>query len=538
MSTYAFRACTGILLVLAVIAAGCRPSQQQARDAGAGAAPEAAAPAKAPKQGGTLTLSLQKDITTLNPLVATKSTDHVVRDLMFESLLNIDDRGNIQPKLAERWEVSPDGKIYTFHLRRGVKFHTGQEMTAADAKFSLDWSLNPRNGAYGTSKLALVERSEVGDSHTLRMYLKQPSPTFLYGLISIQSFPIVPEGSVPEGLDKLPTFPAGTGPFKFVEWQTKQRTVVERFDDYWGQKAYLDRVVFKPIEDSSVRFTALRAGDVDMIDRAPYEWVREILDGKIKGLAFAEAPTADFRAVTFNMAAPPFDNKELRRAFGYALDKKELLEAAYYGFGNQGDQKYPKGHAWYFEGVPFPSYDPDKARAALQAAGYTGQPITLILEQSKEIQAAGAAIQAQLKKVGINVVFDLVDYSTYVERQRRGEYSFKWSGGSFDADPWGTYGPDFTCEADRSKRAENNSGHCDPELDALMERGKTELNQERRRETFRQILNKLADDLPQINVGFVPRYYVFGDFVKGFSTDGEGHIMHHGGGINFVWLDK
>jgi peptide/nickel transport system substrate-binding protein len=537
MSTSALRLCAGAFLVLALLAAGCRPdSRPEGTRAEGPTATSSAAPT--PKLGGTLTIALQKDITTLNPLIATKSTDHVVRDLMFESLLDIDDQGNVQPKLAERWEMSSDGRAYTFYLRKGVRFHNGQEMTAADVKFALDYTINPRNGAYGTSKLAFVERGEVVDPYTVRMYLKQPEPAFLYQLISIQGFPIVPADSVPDGMEKLSTFPPGTGPFQFAEWQTKQRTVVERFDGYWGHKAYLDRVVFRPIEDSTVRFTALRAGDVDMIDRTPYEWVREIMDGKVRGFAYAEASTADFRAITFNVAAPPFDNKQLRRALAHGIDKKELLEAAYFGFGKADDQKYPRGHAWYFEGVPFPSYDPDKARAALQAAGYTGQPIPLILEQSKEVQAAGAAIQAQLKKVGINVTFEQVDYSQYVERQRRGEYAFKWSGGSFAADPWGTYGPDFTCEADRSKRSENNAGYCDAETDALMERGKTELNVERRKEIFRQILNKLADDLPQLNVGFVPRYYTFGDYVKGFSTDGEGHIMHHGGGIHYVWLDR
>jgi len=131
----------------------------------------------APKGGGTLTMGMRKDITVLNPLVRTFSTDERVRDLMFESLLTLDPHGSIQPLLAESWQISNDGKTYTFHLRRGVKFHNGQEMTARDAKFAMDYAMDPKNGAYGVQMLSLVEGIETPDENTLRVSLKKPRAT-------------------------------------------------------------------------------------------------------------------------------------------------------------------------------------------------------------------------------------------------------------------------------------------------------------------------------------------------------------------------
>jgi peptide/nickel transport system substrate-binding protein len=298
----------------------------------------------------------------MNPLVATSSNDKWIRELMFEPLLGIDLRGQLQPNLAERWTVSDDGTLYTFELRKGVRFHNGQEMTADDAKFAIDYTLNPANGAYGRTRLGVIDRVEAIGPYSLRVYLTQPAPAFLSQLTTIQSFSVVPRDSIPEGVEKPGTFPPGTGPFKFVEWQPKQRVVLERYDDYWGRKALLDRVVLRPIEDGSVRFTALRAGDVDLVVRVPLEWTRQLVSGELRGLVAFEAPQGALHRIQFNTAIPPFDDKRLRQAVAHAIDKKEILDAAFYGFGEPVDQKYPRGHVWHFDGVPSPAYDPERAR--------------------------------------------------------------------------------------------------------------------------------------------------------------------------------
>jgi peptide/nickel transport system substrate-binding protein len=538
-----------VVLTLALVAAGCQRREaapQQAPGAQTAPAPAAQAvpprqtgPDPAAKRGGTLTMAIAKDITVMNPLVRTFSTDQSVRELMYESLLTTDDLGNIQPNLAESWQVSPDARVYTFKLREGIRFHNGQELVAEDPKFSIEYTLNPRNGAYGRERVSLVDRAEAVDKYTLRITLKQPSAAFLSVLTDIMAFPVVPNGSVEEGVDKPPQFSAGTGPFKFVEWQPKQRLVFERYDDYWGQKAYLDRVVLRPIDDATIRITALRAGDVDMVERTPYEWVKEIRDGKLRGFGLAEAPTAAYRHLVFNVTDPPFNNLKMRQAVAHAIDKREIMEAAGFGFGQTTDQKYPKGHTWYIEGVPAPTYDPDKARALLREAGYNGQEIEIFVEQAQDVQAATTTVQQQLRRVGINLKINVYEYAAQRVLIESGQYSFDpFMGSDFYVDPATTYRTELACGADPRKRASNFSGYCDKDMDALFDKAETELDPAKRRELIRQIVTKKEQDLPIVPLVFVPRFFAFRDYVKGFDTDQDGAFRPMGGGLQTTWLDK
>ena len=145
-----------------------------------------------PKRGGTLIMAMRKDIWLMNPLVGTKSVDKAVRGLIYEPLLGLDLNGKIQPNLAERWSVSKDGKLYTFKLRKGVKFHNGQEMKAEDIKFAIDYTLDPKNGAYGLSDLSPVKRVVAADEYTLKIHLQHASPVFLSLLTGIRAFSVIP----------------------------------------------------------------------------------------------------------------------------------------------------------------------------------------------------------------------------------------------------------------------------------------------------------------------------------------------------------
>lgn len=491
-----------------------------------------------PRRGGILTMAIQKDLVLMNPLVATRSTDKLIRDLMFESLLDIDAKGNIKPNLAESWKISSDGKLYAFNLRKGVKFHDGQEMTAEDAKFAIDYSMNPRNGAHGLSRLVVVERVEAADKHNLKIHLKSANPAFLSFVTDIGAFSVVPKESLAEAGARITRYPPGTGPFRFVEWQPRQRIIFERYDDYWGQKAFVERLILKAIADETVRFSALRAGDIDIAERTPYEWIKQIVDGKLKGIGIAEASTAGFRRLVFNVTGPPFNNKKLRQAVVHAMNKKELMHAAFFGFGEQADQKYPKGHAWYIEGVPSPAYNPIKAGSLLKEVGYKGEPLTLMIEQGAVYEAQATTLQAQLKKVGMNVKIEQIEYGSYVQRWQTGNFAFKFSGGSVQADPWLVYAGSLRCESSLKRRAENESGYCDKEVDELFKKAEFEFDPKGRRELFRKILTKVHEDAPDMPIGYVSRFFTFRDRVKGFTTDGEGSFRWSGGGVNYTWLDK
>ncbi len=490
-----------------------------------------------PKRGGTLTMAVRKDITLMNPLVTTRSTDRSIRELMFESLLGVDLKGNIQPYLAESWNISKDGKTYTFNLRKGVKFHDGREMTAADAKFSIDYTMNPKNGAYGFSNLSAVDKVETVDRYTLKITVKKINPPFISYLTEITSFSVIPKDSLKEGINKPTNYPPGTGPFKFGSWKPKQRMVFERYDDYWGHKAFVDKVVLRPVRNSTIRFTALRSGDVDMVERTPYEWVKQLVDGKIKGINFVKAPYAGFRRLIFNVASRHFSNRKLRQAVAHAIDRKEILEAAYLGFGDPTDQKFPHGHAWYMDDVHVPKFDLAKAKSLLREAGYKGQAIPLMVRQGEDQETEATVLQAQLKKIGMKIKVELMDYGAYSSRLRKGEFSFMFYGGGYDQDPTLAYTADLLC-GNPKKRASNVAGYCDKGMDAMLKKAEVEIDPKKRRALFKQILTKLNDDLPFVPVGYVPRFFTFRDDVKGFLTDSRGGFRPWGSGLNYTWQEK
>jgi len=489
-----------------------------------------------PKRGGTITFGVSKELALMNPLVNTSSTEARIRELMYEPLLARDLKGAVRPRLAESWEISKDLLVYTFKLRRGVKFHNGAEMTADDIKFAIDYTLNPKNGAYGFETLSSVSRVEVVDKYTLRLHLKQSQPLFLTLLSDIGTFSAIPKESLAEGIRKPASFPPGTGPFKFVEWVPGQRLVFARNDDYWGDKAHVDRVVIKTIGDNTVRFTALQAGDVDLIERTPYEWVKQIVEGKIKGIGYAKANRAGARLLEFNVYDPPFNNKKLRLAVAHALDRREILQAAYHGLAEIGDQRFPMGHTWYFD-LPSPQYDVNKAKVLLKESGYKGETLELMGNRGEVADTEGAVIQAQLRKIGIKVELKILERASALEARRLGKYMFKLGGGSDYPDPQPAY-EEYTCEPDKRKRRLNESGYCDQEYDALYQKAVPEVDQDKRRALFKRVVAKLIDDMPIYQIGFTPRFFTFRDYVKGFVTNGAGDFEPWGGGLSHAWIDK
>ena len=490
-----------------------------------------------PKRGGTITFAISKELALMNPLVNTSSTESRIRELMYEPLLARDANGAIQPRLAESWEVSKDSKVYTFKLRKNVKFHNAKEMTADDIKFAIDYTLNPKNGAYGFDDLSAVERAEAADKYTLKIYMKRLNPLFLTALTDIRAFSAIPNESLPEGLRKPTTFPPGTGPFKFIEWQPGQRIGFERHDDYWGHKAYVDRVVMKEIGDNTVRFTALQSGDVDLIERTPYEWVQQIVQGKIKGIGIAKAARAGARNLEFNVADPPFNNKKLRQAIAYAIDRKEIMQAAYFGLADTADQRFPSGHVWYYKDVPAPRFDPNKARALLKEAGYKGETLELMGNRGEVAEIEGAAIQAQLKRVGVKVELKILERASALEMRRQGRYMFKLAGGADFPDPLPAY-EEYVCEPNLQNRRLNESGYCDKEYDALLKKAEGEVDLTKRKAIFKQVVTKLTDDLPILVIGFTPRFFTFRSHIKNFTTNASGDFEPWGAGLSHAWIDR
>lgn len=483
--------------------------------------------AEAPKTGGKLVFGIAKDITALNPFLRMQSTDEMVRAVAFEGLLDTDAKGNIVPSLAELWTISPDGLDYIFKLRKGVKFHDGQEMTAEDAKWSAEYPMNPEHGATGLNYMKHVKSVTAVDRYTVKLTLKQPMAPFLAYIATIRAFTVVPKGSVPAAKETVGAFPPATGPFKFKEYKAGREIVFVRNDNYWQKGLpHLDEIVFRPTPDATASFAALRAGDLDMIERTPYAFIRKVEQGEVRGLKATGAGGAGFRRLIFNVIQPPFDNLKLRQAVAYAIDKKEYIKGAFWGYGGPTDQRVPMDSPWFIK-MPQRERDPAKVKSLLKEAG-VGSDLEVELLGRQGAEEEYQILERQLSSAGFKVKLTILEFGAYRNRQRSGDFQMILYGGDLPIDPHDTYPVDYGCggleEAKAKRRTLNVSGYCNPEVDKILAEAGKITDQKKRYEIYAKALALIYNDLPEIPLAFVPRFYTYHEKVQGFVTDADGRI--------------
>jgi ABC-type transport system substrate-binding protein len=500
----------------------------------------AIAPAQAPKPGGTLVFGLERQLSTFNPFIRAGGVDLDVRTLIYEGLLDKDTKGNLVPALAESWSVSKDGLVYNFKLRRAVKFHNGKELTSADVKWTVDYALNPKNGAEGLSYLRGVKNLRVVDPFTIEFTLSEPKPIFLAYLALLRPFMVVPAGSVPSVSEKVDAFPPGTGPFVFKEARSLGHVVLARNSNYWQKGLpYLDQVVFRTSEDPTVRFTNLRAGDLDLIERAPYVFVRKIESGDHPNLKATAAPYAGFRRLIFNVAEPPFDNVKLRQAVAFAIDRKEYLQAAFWGYGTPTQQRFPGDSPWHTK-LSERERDAAKVKSLLKEAG-AGADFEVELLGRRGTESEYQIIQRQLETAGIKVKVLLLEGASFRERQRRGNYQLGLFGGDYPEDPADTYPPEYACDEEATKakkRTRNWPGYCNREVDRLLAQAAAAPDVKKRQEIYGKVTRILFDEAPDISLAYVPRFFIYHDKVKGFTTDADGRFSAGTFGVTKTWIDR
>lgn len=496
--------------------------------------------AQAPKPGGRIVFALEADLSTMNPFVRMLSTDELMRGLMYETLFSFDLNQKIVPALGESWTISKDGLEYVVKLRQGAKFHNGQEVTPDDVKWSVEYAMDPKNGASGFTLLKAIESITVVDKSRIRFKLKEATAPFLSTLASIRGFIVVPKNSIPQGAKTVAAYPPGTGPFAFKSWESGVQTVLVRNKDYWQKGLpYLDEVVFKPIEDATVRLSSLRAGDVQMIERTPYSFVGKIKSGELGAIKVVDAKNAGFKRIIFNVQQPPFDNRALRLAVAHAVDKKQYLQGAFWSFGNPVDQRYPAGSAWFVK-MPERTRDVAKVKTFLKEAGVGDVEVELLGQQGDETEQQ--ILQQQLSSAGIKMKVKLMEYSSYVEKQTQRDWQMIIFGGRTQPDPHLIYGVEYTCaeaEQARAKRSTRNlAGYCNKDVDKLIDDAGKTTDAKKRYELYAKVVRRLNDDVTEIPLGFYPRFYALSDKVKGFVPDETGTINGTQFGIVKTWLER
>ncbi|MGH7833613.1 MAG: ABC transporter substrate-binding protein [Candidatus Binatia bacterium] len=496
---------------------------------------------ESPKYGGRLILGISKDIVSLNPFYRTQSTDSFVRELVFQTLLDLDERQQPIPALADSWSLSKDEKTYTFRLRRGVRFHNGKELTAEDVKWSIEYALDPQNQATGLTLMRNIQEARAKDKYTVEIALKRPQAAFLVQVSALQAFVVVPKDSIPSGKPNLGAFPAGTGPFVYKDYKVARELILTRNRDYWHKGLpYIDELVLKPVIDDQVRFLSLRSGDLDMIERTPYAFVRKIAAGEMPGIQIAEAKYAGFRRLVFNVTQPPFNNIKIRQAVLHAFDAREFLKGAHWGFGEPATVwGIPKTSPWFVKGLNEIKRDPEKVKALLKEAG-AGPDLEVVIIARTGEEEENIILQQQLTTAGIRTKVDYLEHARYVSLRRNGQFQMVLSGAEPVVDPGDSYPFRFGCDEPRKgpKRILNYSGYCNEEFDNLVLEAGQITDVKKRYELYAKAIRIIHRDLPEAPFVFTPRFFTFNQHVKGFEAGISDNWTSTTGGLLKTWVTK
>jgi len=497
--------------------------------------------AETPRYGGRLVFGIAKDIISLNPFYRTQSTDSFARELMFETLLNLDNRQQPIAALAESWNVSKDVKTYTFKLRRGVHFHNGKELTAEDVKWSIDYALDPQNQATGLTLLRSLQEVKAKDKYTVEITLKQPEAAFLVQVSAIQPFVIVPKESIPVGKSNLSAFPPGTGPFVYKDYKVARELILTRNKNYWQKGLpYIDELVLKPVVDDQVRFLSLRSRDLDMIERTPYAFVRKVVGGEMPGIQIAEAKYAGFRRLVFNVTQPPFNNAKVRQAALHAIDAREFLKGAHWGFGEPATVwGIPKTSSWFVKDIAEIKRDPAKVKALLKEAGLSTELEVVIVARTGE-EEENQILQQQLTTAGIKTKVDYLEHARYVNLRRDGQFQMVLSGAEPVVDPGDSYPFRFGCDEPKKgpKRILNYSGYCNEEFDILVREAGQTTDFKKRYELYSKAIRIVHQDVPEAPFVFTPRFFTFNQNVRGFEAGLSDNWITSAGGLLKTWIRK
>jgi peptide/nickel transport system substrate-binding protein len=469
----------------------------------------------------TLVMVIESSPTNLDPRVGVDAQSERIDTLLFDSLVHRDDHFNLQPWLADSWEI-PNAQTYIFHLHHGVRFHNGQPLTARDVKWTFDSLLSGKIRSAKTSTYAPVDRIDAPDDYTVVFHLKEPFAPMLWNL-SDGAIGIVPYGSG----DDFNRKPIGSGPFRFVRAQMDKEVVIERNPGYWAIPAKVQRVEFKVIPDATTRALELRKRSADIALNSlvadtvvALERDRELTVTKSDGTIYAY--------LAMNLRDPILKDIRVRHAIAYAINVAPII---HYLLRDQARPAYsvlPPQHWAYDTDVAKYPHDPARARQILDDAGYQATNgirfhLTMKTSTDESTRLLAVVLQQQLRDVGIALDIRTFEFATFFADVTKGAYqihSLRWVGGS-NLDP-DIFEHVFDSASFAPKRA-NRTFYSNPRVDELIREARGTVDQQKRKTIYDEVQRILAEDLPYINLWYLDNVLVHTNRVRGIELSPSGN---------------
>ncbi|MGZ3217428.1 ABC transporter substrate-binding protein [Paracoccus sp. T5] len=477
--------------------------------------------------GGMITITYKDDVATLDPAIGYDWQNWSMIKSLFDGLMDyVPGTTELRPGLAESYEVSEDGTVFTFTLRQGVTFHNGREMTAEDVKYSLDRVTRPETQSPGAGFFASVRGFdeisageadslsgvEVVDPRTIRITLSRPDATFLH-VMALNFASVVPQEAVEEAGADFGKSPVGTGAFKLADWVIGQRLVFEKNADYWRDGVpYLDGITFEVGQEPVVALLRLQQGEVDVPgDGIPPAKFQEVMGDADQAARVVEGGQLHTGYITLNVGIEPFDQLAVREAVNMAINKDRIIQVIN-GRAVPANQPLPPSMPGYSEGFDGFAYDPEGAKAKLAEAGledgFTTQLYVMNTDPNPRI---AQAIQQDLAAIGVEVEIRSLAQANVIEAGGAGEAPMIWSGGmawiADFPDPSNFYGPILGC-AGAGDGGWNWSKFCDESIDAMAAEADsfTDPAAPERLEMWSQVYQQVVAQAPWVPVFNEQRY--------------------------------
>jgi len=518
-----------------------------------GGTPQGGGNAATVKDGGEFRFGMISSPSSLDPAFLEENNGIEIGKEIFDGLVQYDNATlETKPAIAEKWDISADGKVYTFHLRKGVKFHDGTEvkakdfvdswnrLAAKDTASPVSFPLEPIKGFKEVNEGTAKTMSGVvaKDDYTLEVTLNQPNAAFLASLghPAVSVYKVAAAVAAGKDFGTPSTKPEqliGAGPFKFVEWKADDHVTIAKFADYYGSnKAHVDKVTYRIFKDENTALNEFKAGTLDYVDSLP-AGQRQAIIKQYPGQTKLE-PSLVIQYLGFNLTKPPFkDNLNFRKAIAYAVDKQAVIDTVLEGISTPAKGPIPVGMWGVAKDLAWPEFDKAKAQDYLKKAFPDGKVPTVEYKYNfnQGNQKVAEAIQGMLKDAGIPTQLKNMEWGAYIKSLQSGDSQmFRLAWGLDYPDPDNVL---YALYSSKQAGSNNDTFYSNPKVDQLLEQGRVETDQAKRVVIYKDIQQQLLDDQPAAWLFNTTYVHLWAPYVKNFTVNALDQKD-----MTQVWLDK